>query len=67
MGHYVGWRGSPGAEFVVVISKTGQPKWIIRDNRYRMANCILKKVIKQSFPLPPADNWPVHFGITGIH
>ena len=53
----------PGFQCVVIIGKTGKPKWIIRDSRDPMAQCFYAKLVKLAYPPPPADNWPVMFGI----
>jgi hypothetical protein len=54
---------SPGFQCVLIIGKTGKPKWIIRDSRDPMAQCFYSKLVTRTFPPPPADNWPVTFGI----
>ena len=58
-----GVRRPPSFRCVVIIGKTGKPKWIIRDSREPMAQCVYAKIVKQTYPPPPADNWPVIFGI----
>ena len=58
-----GVRQSPGFQCVLIIGKTGKPKWIIRDSRDPMAQCFYAQLIKRTYPTPPADNWPVTFGI----
>jgi hypothetical protein len=58
-----GVRKPPGFQCVLIIGKTGKPKWIIRDSRDPMAQCFYAKLVKGTYPLPPADNWPVIFGI----
>lgn len=67
MGHMPGWSGFPGFQAVLVIDRAGTLKWIIRDAHDPMANCVLKKLLKATLPAPPADNWPVLFGITMKH
>lgn len=62
MGHYPGWPWPRGFDSVLIIGKTGELKWIICDERDPNTKCALKKVLKATFPPPPADNWPVHFG-----
>ena len=62
MGHYPGWSWPRGFDSVLIIGKKGQLKWIICDERDPNTKCALKKLLKATFPLPPADNWPVHFG-----
>ena len=61
MGHYPGWPWPQGFDAVLIIGKTGQLKWIICDERDPNTKCALKKVLKATFPPPPADSWPVHF------
>src|SRR5688572_4950084 len=56
-------RKPPGFQCVLVLGKTGKPKWIIRDSRDPMAQCFYAKLVKLTYPPPPADNWPVIFGI----
>jgi hypothetical protein len=58
-----GVRKAPGFQCVLIIGKTGKPKWIIRDLRDAMAQCFYAKLVKSTYPPPPADNWPVMFGI----
>jgi hypothetical protein len=58
-----GVRKPAGFQCVLIIGKTGKPKWIIRDSRDPMAQCFYAKLIKLTYPPPPADNWPVVFGI----
>ena len=58
-----GVRKPPGFECVLIMGKTGKPKWIIRDSRDPMAQCFYAKLVKGTYPTPPADNWPVMFGI----
>jgi hypothetical protein len=58
-----GVRKPPGFQCVLIIGKTGKPKWIIRDSRDPMAQCFYAKLVKLTYPPPPADNWPVIFGI----
>ena len=58
-----GVRKTPGFQCVLIIAKTGKPKWIIRDSRDPMAQCFYAKLVKLVYPTPPADNWPVVFGI----
>ena len=58
-----GVRKPPGFQCVLIIGKTGKPKWIIRDSRDPMAQCFYAKLVKGTYPAPPADNWPVMFGI----
>ena len=58
-----GVRKSPGFQCVLIIGTTGKPKWIIRDSRDPMAQCFYAKLVKGTYPAPPADNWPVIFGI----
>jgi hypothetical protein len=58
-----GVRKAPGFQCVLIIAKTGKPKWIIRDSRDPMAQCFYAKLVKLVYPAPPADNWPVMFGI----
>lgn len=58
-----GVRKQPGFQCVLIIGKTGKPKWIIRDSREPMAQCFYAKLVKGTYPPPPADNWPVIFGI----
>ncbi|MEO6872751.1 MAG: hypothetical protein ABI233_11095 [Chthoniobacterales bacterium] len=62
MGHYPGWPWPRGFDSVLIIGKAGQLKWIICDERDPNTKCALKKLLKATFPPPPADNWPVHFG-----
>ncbi len=52
-----------GFQCVVIIGKTGKPKSIIRDSRDPTAQCFYAKLAKLAYPPPPADNWPVMFGI----
>ncbi len=58
-----GVRKPPGFQCVLIIGKTGKPKWIIRDSRDPMPQCFYAKLVKLTYPPPPADNWPVVFGI----
>jgi hypothetical protein len=58
-----GVRRPANFQCVVIIGKTGKPKWIIRDSREPMAQCVCAKLVKLAYPPPPADNWPVIFGI----
>ena len=58
-----GVRKPPSFQCVVIIGKTGKPKWIIRDSRDPMAQCFYAELVKLVYPPPPADNWPVMFGI----
>jgi hypothetical protein len=58
-----GVRKSPGFQCVLIIGKTGKPKWIIRDSKDPMAQCFYAKLVQGTYPPPPADNWPVIFGI----
>ena len=58
-----GVRKAPSFQCVLIIGKTGKPKWIIRDSRDPMAQCFYAKLVKLIYPTPPADNWPVTFGI----
>ena len=66
MGHYPDWPWPRGFDSVLIIGKTGNLKWIICDERDPNTKCALKKLLKASFPPPPADDWPVHFGM-GVH
>ncbi len=61
--HAPGVGGSPGFQCVLILGKDGKPKWIIRDSRDRMAQCFYAKLVKRTYPPPPADNWPVTFGV----
>lgn len=65
MKHYPGWQWPRGFDSVLIIGKTGKLKWIICDERDPNTTCALKKLLKATFPPPPADNWPVHlpFGV----
>jgi hypothetical protein len=58
-----GVRLPPGFQAVLIISGSGKLKWVIRDSSNPMGNCFLSKVVGVTFPPPPADNWPVLFGI----
>lgn len=58
-----GVRKPPSFQCVVIIGKTGKPNWIIRDSRDALAQCFYAKLVKLTYPPPPADNWPVMFGI----
>lgn len=58
-----GVRKPPSFQCVLIIGKTGKPKWIIRDSHDPMAQCFYAKLVKVTYPPPPADNWPVMFGI----
>jgi hypothetical protein len=58
-----GVRKPPSFHCVLIVGRTGKPKWIIRDSRDPMAQCFYGKLVKMTFPQPPADNWPVTFGI----
>jgi hypothetical protein len=58
-----GVRKAPGFQCVLIIGKTGKPKWIIRDSQDAMAQCFYAKLVKSTYPPPPADNWRVLFGI----
>jgi hypothetical protein len=62
MGHYPGWPWSGGFDSVLIIGKEGKLRWIICDERDPNTKCVLKKLLKATFPPPPADSWPVHFG-----
>lgn len=63
LGHFPGWRQPAGFDSVLIIGSAGKIKWIIRDVREPMSACFFGKLIKLRFPPPPADNWPVRFGI----
>lgn len=58
-----GVRKPPGFQCVLILGKTGKPKWIIRDSRDPMAQCFYAKLVSHTYPPPPADNWAVMFGI----
>jgi hypothetical protein len=58
-----GVRKAPGFQCVLIIGKTGKPKWIIRESRDPMAQCFYAKLVALTYPPPPSDNWPVMFGI----
>ena len=58
-----GVRKPPGFRCVLIIGKTGKPRWIIRGSRDAMAQCFYAKLVTLTYPPPPADNWPVMFGI----
>lgn len=62
MGHYPDWPWPRGFDSVLIIDQKGQLKWIICDERDPNTKCALKKLLKATFPPPPGDNWPVHFG-----
>ena len=58
-----GIRSPSSFKCVLIIDKRGKPKWIIRDSRDRVAQCFYGKLVTRTYPAPPADNWPVLFGI----
>jgi hypothetical protein len=58
-----GVRKPSGFQCVLILGKSGKPKWIIRDSRDAMAQCFYAKLVTRTYPIPPADNWPVIFGI----
>lgn len=57
------FRKTGGFRCVLIVGRTGKLKWVIRDSRDPMAQCFYAKLIKVTFPPPPADNWPMTFGI----
>jgi hypothetical protein len=59
----LGVRKVPGFKCVLIVGRTGKLKWIIRDSRDPIAQCFYAKLIKVTFPPPPADSWPMTFGV----
>src|SRR5919106_1434158 len=47
-----GVRKPTGFQCVLIIGKTGKPKWIIRDSRDPMAQCFYVKLVKLTYPPP---------------
>ncbi len=47
-----GVRKPPSFQCVLIIGKTGKPKWIIRDSRDPMAQCFYAKLVKLTYPPP---------------
>ncbi len=53
-----------GFKCVLIIGKDGKLKWIIRDAHDVLTACFLSKLLHLTFPPPPADNWPLVWGVT---